>query len=76
VGKTRWELAERDGAEAQWVRYRADLTARRPFRDFRYQYRGIDDEVRHISVSGLPVFDEQRVFLGYRGTLRAISRSR
>jgi signal transduction histidine kinase len=73
VGKTRWELAERAEAEAQWVRHRADLTARRPFRDFRYQYRGIDDEVRHISVSGLPVFDEQCVFLGYRGTARDLT---
>jgi signal transduction histidine kinase len=73
VGKSRWELAGQEGTEAQWVRHRADLAARKPFRDFRYQYRGIDGKLRHISASGLPVFDEQRIFLGYRGTARDLT---
>jgi signal transduction histidine kinase len=73
VGKTRWELAGQDGTEAQWMRHRADLAARRPFRDFRYQYRDIHGELRHISASGLPVFDETRRFLGYRGTARDVT---
>ena len=44
------------------------MDARQPFRDFRYRLRAPDGQLRHISTSGKPVFDEYGNFCGYRGT--------
>ncbi|MEE8247818.1 MAG: PAS domain S-box protein, partial [Alphaproteobacteria bacterium] len=68
LGKTRWELAgasvERDG---NWRRHRADIEARKPFRDFQYTYRDGDGGAHHWKISGTPVFDDSGAFKGYRG---------
>ena len=75
IGKARWELAgvKRDNDE-HWKAHVADLEARRPFHDFEYQsatWHG-----RHLSVSGMPVFDVHGDFKGYRGTTRDITRQK
>ncbi|MEL6965698.1 MAG: diguanylate cyclase, partial [Pseudomonadota bacterium] len=75
IGKTRWELAgvKRDNDE-HWKAHVADLEARRTFRDFEYQsatWHG-----RHLSISGMPVFDSHGDFRGYRGTTRDITRQK
>ncbi len=44
------------------------LDAHRPFKDFDYQIRGNDGELRWVSVSGIPHHDAQGNFAGYRGT--------
>jgi two-component system sensor kinase FixL len=68
VGATREQLGRSDPSDAAWARHLDDLRARRPFRDFRYQaWRDDGDEV-HFSVSGVPVFDGEDRFQGYRGT--------
>ena len=73
-GRTHWELAGVDPAQdAAWRDHRDDLLAHREFRDFEYSVEIGDDEVRHISVSGLPVFGPDGAFLGYRGTARDIT---
>ena len=56
-----------------WRAHLDDLSNRRPFRDFRYTKRGPDDELYHISINGLPIFDQHGTFLGYRGTGSNIS---
>jgi PAS domain S-box-containing protein len=73
LGRTRRE-ANPDGASPEdWERHEADLRARRPFRDFRYvRCRGTAQE-RHLSVNGVPVFDLEGRFVGYRGTGRDIT---
>ena len=50
-----------------------DLAARRPFRDL--QLKRIDDDgrVRHLSVSGEPVFPRRADFCGYRGVAHDIT---
>lgn len=68
VGRTRWELAGSDGTEPPWPEHIAELAARKPFRDFRFQLRGPDGNGHYISASGLPIFDEAGTFIGYRGT--------
>jgi PAS domain S-box-containing protein len=70
IGLTRRE-ANPDGASPEeWERHEADLAAHRPFRDFRFvRGRGTDNE-RHLSVNGIPVFDQESRFQGYRGTGR------
>jgi two-component system sensor kinase FixL len=68
VGGTREQLGRSDPGDAAWARHLDDLRARRPFRDFRYRaWRDDGDEV-HFSVSGVPVFDGEGRFQGYRGT--------
>ena len=59
------------------------MTRREPFRDFRYKIPAPQGELRNWRVSGVPVFDQDGVFTGYRGTAsdesdadRAIFRTR
>lgn len=66
LGKTRWELPI-DASEAQWIAHKADLEARRPFRDFQYRIRDLEGRWRWYSVSGEPLFDDGGEFIGYRG---------
>jgi diguanylate cyclase (GGDEF)-like protein len=73
TGKTRRELADPTISEARWAKHEADLAARVPFRDFRFERIGSDGERHYISTSGDPVFDRNGVFNGYRGTGREIT---
>ncbi len=50
-----------------WRAHLDDLAHRRPFRDFRYAKRGSDGSVHYTSVSGIPIFDGQGRYKGYRG---------
>lgn len=69
IGKTSWELAGGDPAtQAVWRAHQCDLEAHRPFRRFHYSFRMANGVQKHISASGIPVFDEQGTFAGYRGT--------
>ena len=74
VGQTRWEITCENTDNEKWKSHVADLKAHRPFRDFRYQITGVDGEIGHRSVSAVPVFDDEGVFLGYRGTASDISK--
>lgn len=51
----------------KWQRHVADLDAHRPFRDFVYALNGRDKKV-FIRINGMPVFDVNGTFKGYRGT--------
>jgi PAS domain S-box-containing protein len=73
IGMTRWEMVTEGVTDEQWVHHKAELAARKPFRDFRYIRTGDDGEVHHISVSGTPIFDDDGEFVGYRGAGREIS---
>ena len=59
--------------QQRWDPHKADLEARRPFRDFRFERYGTDGKRRHLSISGDPIFDETGAFLGYHGTGRDIT---
>jgi PAS domain S-box-containing protein len=74
VGRRRWELNDTTRAPDHWERHRRDVVNHRPFRDFRYDQVGPDGNLHHVSVSGVPMFDEAGVFTGYRGTGREITR--
>lgn len=68
LGKTRWALhgaaADKDPA---WQAHRADMEARRPFRDFEIDGHDRDGETVRVRISGKPVFDASGTFTGYRG---------
>ncbi len=74
-GKTSWELPVFGVSDAQWKAHRATLQAHRPFRDFTYQRRDNRGQVRHVCISGNPVFDERGRFRGYRGIGRDVTAS-
>jgi PAS domain S-box-containing protein len=73
IGKTRHEVVFHGVSEEQWQAHDADLAARRAFQNFRFQRKSATGEIRHISVSGKPFFDEAGRFRGYRGTARDIT---
>lgn len=66
LGKTRWELPHTEPVGATWEQHRADLDARRPFRNLLLR-RSPPVGESYISVSGEPVFAADGRFEGYRG---------
>ena len=72
IGKTRLELSSADDVTA-WDTHQADVEARRPYKDFRYVRTNSLGDVRHLSISGKPIFNGDGTFLGYRGTGRDIT---
>ncbi len=67
LGKTHEEIALVAGDEAAWQRQTEVMAHHEPFRDFKYRMAA-QGAVRHIKVSGVPFFDPEGAFLGYRGT--------
>lgn len=72
LGKTRWELPM-DPISSDWVTHRAMLETHQPFRDFEYRVKSTPEEERWFSVNGLPIFDPEGNFIGYRGTSRDVT---
>jgi PAS domain S-box-containing protein len=70
LGRRREEFANIPQTSEKWRGHLDDLEARRPFRDFAYDYVGPDGRTRYIVISGKPLFDVTGKFLGYRGTGR------
>ena len=70
LGRTRWDLAGSDAEHDEvWRRHKADLDARRAFRNFRYSITSPSTgQSRHYAVNGKPVHAADGRFLGYRGT--------
>ena len=66
IGRTRKEIATSTNVEGEFDRHVADLEARREFRRFEYELEGGVKPV-FVSISGVPVFDEEGNFQGYRG---------
>lgn len=50
-----------------------DLENRRPFREFEYRAQSGNGQDMYFSISGVPVFDENGAFLGYRGAGRDVT---
>ncbi len=58
-----------------WSQHIAGLEAHRPFKNFEYLMRG-DGGTRWVSASGIPRFDPDGNFIGYRGTGNDITRQK
>jgi len=72
LGHRRWESpAIAPGVD--WEAHKAQLARHEPFRDLEYSQYTEDGTLRHVSVSGTPIFDADGVFRGYRGTGRNIT---
>ncbi len=70
IGKLRRELPYVNMDESQWAAHEAQLERREPFRDFEVTRLDAQGQVRHLCISGVPVFDASGCFTGYRGTGR------
>ncbi|HZL59258.1 MAG TPA: ATP-binding protein [Stellaceae bacterium] len=74
IGKNRSESAA-NGADPELMRkHLADFEAHRPFRDFVYPIVAGDGNIRHLRVSGQPMFDSDGRFVGYRGTASDVTK--
>lgn len=73
LGKTRWEVPYLEPDAEAWRKHRETLDAHLPFRDFELARPMPDGSKRYVSVSGMPVFDDDGRFVGYRGVGRHIT---
>jgi len=73
MGHCPWDLPGVIPVGTSWEEHRAVLDSRQPFRDFEYMRPLADELPRYFSVTGMPLFDQQGQFTGYRGTTRDIS---
>ncbi|HEX2824969.1 MAG TPA: response regulator [Burkholderiales bacterium] len=73
LGRTRWDL---DGQPIEnggsWDAHKAVLDAHEPFLDFYFRRIDAHGELRYISTSGKPIF-EDGAFKGYRGIARDVT---
>lgn len=76
LGRTRFEATIEDLTSEKWRAHIADIEAQRPFNGFRYLLR--DDGGREVAVmiNGMPFYDDDGMFLGYRGTGSDVTRQR
>ncbi len=69
IGKTRQQLIAKDELKKpKWKQHLSDLENRREFRDFQYELITPDGEKHYFQINGVPVYDEEGNFMGYRGT--------
>ncbi|NKB57640.1 MAG: PAS domain S-box protein [Alphaproteobacteria bacterium] len=69
LGKTRQESGvEKSLDPAIWQSHLDDLAAHRPFRNFVHPRTKANGQVVWLAISGVPYYDDDDVFLGYRGT--------
>lgn len=68
IGKTVWELMDA-GIERNeiWRDFVSRLDALTPFRNARYKFTDSDGNLRHVCISGKPVYDDAGAFQGFRG---------
>ena len=74
-GRTRWELFPDSLNPQEWDDHKQTLMAHRPFQGMitRAFNRETGNVVGYYSISGLPMFDVQGKFTGYRGVGRDIT---
>jgi signal transduction histidine kinase len=73
IGVPLWESPGQQVGEAEWRALRADLEAGLPFKDFLYAYRDWRGELRYLSLSGQPMYDDEGELHGWRGIARDVT---
>jgi diguanylate cyclase (GGDEF)-like protein/PAS domain S-box-containing protein len=73
LGRRRLSNDAAAAPEESVAAYEACVEGRKAFRDFTYALTRPDGVVRHIRISGEPVFDEGGNFHGYRGVGRDVT---
>jgi PAS domain S-box-containing protein len=74
IGSTRWEIPGLAPLpEKAWEQHRARLERHESFSDFVFLRYNKAGELRYLSVSGEPLFDEKGRFIGYHGVGKDIT---
>ena len=76
IGTTRTRYVDPADLETDadnWAAHMEDLEARRPFKNFEFAFKAKDGATINARISGIPVFDAESNFQGYRGTGSDIS---
>jgi PAS domain S-box-containing protein len=74
VGSARWEIPGLGALpEKAWEQHRAKLERHESFSDFVFLRTNRAGELRSLSVSGEPLFDEKGKFIGYHGVGKDIT---
>lgn len=74
LGKPRWDISDADERDRVfWENHRSVLDARREFRGLEYWLTNPAGARCFCRVSGRPVFDDDGVFVGYRGVARDVT---
>jgi len=76
IGSKRWNMASSDILDENWRQHISVLENHLPFRDFEYTVKLNEREDIIFSVNGLPLYDDDGVFIGYRGTGRDVTTRR
>ena len=76
LGRTRFESTIEDLTSEKWRAHIADIEARRPFSGFRYLLRGDEGQEVAVMINGVPFYDDDGTFRGYRGTGSDVTRQR
>jgi PAS domain S-box-containing protein len=73
IGKTLWNLPIDALSDTDWPTHRQQLEWRVNFRDLEVRHVNSTGQVRYLSISGEPIFDDCDRFKGYRGITRDIT---
>jgi PAS domain S-box-containing protein len=79
LGKTRQELVTTNDLKSEsgkWTKFEEDLKARRPFKDLETSTSSSEGNGFYVLNSGIPVFDDNKKFLGYRGVSTNITQQK
>lgn len=68
IGKTRAEMRKEAEADSLWDQHLDDLKNHRPFKNFRYTHASENGVDFQWTISGKPIYDQEGIFIGYRGT--------
>lgn len=66
-GRTRWESNASGVTETGWEEHKRALAAHEVFHNFEMQRPGPNGEMHWVAISGMPIFDDEGIFTGYRG---------
>ena len=68
IGNTRWDAVNGAAESEAWRAHISQLMAHQPFADFEFEREDQNGDTRWYCINGEPLFDENGVFCGYRGT--------
>ena len=73
IGSGLTDLSKGVSSKTEGAAYLAGLERRDPIREFTYTARFQDSSWAEICVNGLPIYDDDGSFIGYRGTARDLT---
>ncbi len=74
LGRPTWDMVVTGIAPEQLAGYQADLAAERAFRNLRFQQPDAEGRIHYLNINGMPIYDAEGNFRGYRGTAQDISK--